>query len=148
MNNIPNNIDINKEPARTWFLPYSCRCNALSGARILNGHTPESAYAGIISEKSSRRKLLNGDWLYIPCNEENIEKPQTINVPGNIDAGVFEREFSLPSAWTGRDVFIIFDGVGGFFKVYINNEFAGASEASFSPTEFDITPLLKAGRNY
>ena len=53
MNNIPNNIDINKEPARTWFLPYSCRCNALSGARILNGHTPESAYAGIISEKSN-----------------------------------------------------------------------------------------------
>lgn len=147
MNNIPNNIDINKEPARTWFLPYSCRCNALSGARILNGHTPESAYAGIISEKSSRRKLLNGDWLYIPCNEENIENPQTINVPGNSDAGVFEREFSLPSAWTGRDVFIIFDGVGGFFKVYINNEFAGASEASFSPTEFDITPLLKAGKN-
>lgn len=147
MNDIPNNIDINKEPTRTWFLPYSCRCNALSGARILNGHTPESAYAGIISEKSSRRKLLNGDWTFIPFKDESDEKLQTITVPGNNAAGVYTRTFSLPAAWTGRDVFINFDGVGGFFKVYINDEFAGASKATFSPAEFHITPLLKAGEN-
>lgn len=141
---------INKEPARTWFLPYSCRCNALSGARILNGHTPESAYAGIISEKSSRRKILNGDWSYIHSNDidNNTENWRTTKVPdNNNDAGVYKREFALPSAWTGRDVFINFDGVGGFFYVYINDEFAGASVDTFSPAEINITPLLKAGKN-
>ena len=26
-----------KEPARAWYIPYSCRCSALSGARIISG---------------------------------------------------------------------------------------------------------------
>lgn len=183
----PKITNINKEPARAWFLPYSCRCNALSGARILNGYTPESAFASIISEKSSRRKLLNGDWDFIYCqnrseftkalndinnNTANWDKikvpsnwqmfgydvPQysnvayTIpldppNVPYDNPAGIYKREFSLPDTWTGREVYLNFDGVNAFFYVYVNGEFVGASQGSHLPTEFLITPLLRAGKN-
>lgn len=90
-------VNINKEPARAWFIPYTCRCNALSGARILRGHTPDSADAAIVSEKNSRRKMLNGDWDFIYCNNkkeaadalrcvfagENKNKYDKIKVPSN-----------------------------------------------------------------
>lgn len=127
MNNTADNI--NTEPSRTWFLPYSCRCNALSGARVLNGHTPDSAYAGIISEKSTRRKILNGKWA-----AEDSD-------------GTYQREFSFPASWTGRDVYICFDGVNSNFKFYINGELAGSSLANTTTKEFNITPFIKASKN-
>ena len=152
MNTVANNI--NTEPARTWFLPYSCRCNALSGARVLNGHTPDSAYAGIISEKSTRRKLLNGNWTF--AFEKNISESSTVKVPSNTQnadvcaensVGIYQREFSFPASWTGRDVYICFDGVNSYFKFYINGEFAGSSQANASTKEFNITPFIKASKN-
>jgi len=152
MKNMPDNI--NTEPSRTWFLPYSCRCNALSGARVLNGHTPDSAYADIISEKNTRRKLLNGNWNFIP--EKNNSDIFTVKVPSNAQisgssaensVGIYQREFTFPASWTGRDVYICFDGVNSYFKLYINNEFAGASKANKSTKEFNITPFIKASKN-
>lgn len=162
----PGASSVNKEPSRTWFIPYSCRCNALSGARVLNGYTPESAYAGIISEKSTRRKMLNGDWSFTLCNSKNEAEQifssdidtlnsQKIKIPSNLNASlisensfcIYQREFTLPGAWTGRDVYINFDGIDAFFCVYINNEFAGADCSENHAAEFRITPLLKAGQN-
>lgn len=162
----PEINSVNKEPSRTWFIPYSCRCNALSGARVLNGYTPESAYAGIISEKSTRRKLLNGDWSFLFCRNKgeaenffnsdfDTSNFQKIKVPSNLNASliseksfcIYQRAFTLPGTWTGRDVYINFDGIDTFFYIYINDEFAGAGNSTNRTAEFRITPLLKAGKN-
>ena len=80
---------------------------------------------------------------------------QKIKVPSNLNASliseksfcIYQRDFTLPGTWTGRDVYINFDGIDTFFYIYINDEFAGAGNSTNRTAEFRITPLLKAGKN-
>lgn len=61
--------------------------------------------------------------------------------------GCYVREFELPEAWRGRRVILHFGGVYSGFEVWINGRFAGYSEDSALPSEFDITALTRPGRN-
>lgn len=61
--------------------------------------------------------------------------------------GAYVREFTLPSGWDGMDVFIDFEGVESAFYCWINGELAGYSEDSRLPAHFNITSLLKKGKN-
>lgn len=59
----------------------------------------------------------------------------------------YRRTFTLPADWTGRRIFITFDGVNSFFYLCINGHPVGFSKDSRTPAEFDITRYLKAGEN-
>ncbi len=61
--------------------------------------------------------------------------------------GSYRRNFELPAAWTGRRVFIHFDGVNSAFYLWINGTRVGFSKDSRTPAEFDITDLLRDGSN-
>ncbi|HYG22201.1 MAG TPA: glycoside hydrolase family 2 TIM barrel-domain containing protein [Verrucomicrobiae bacterium] len=61
--------------------------------------------------------------------------------------GSYRRTFELPAAWDGRRVFIHFAGVDSAFYLWINGQFAGYSEDSRTPAEFDITDHVAAGTN-
>lgn len=61
--------------------------------------------------------------------------------------GSYITSFVIPRAWNNRPVFISFQGVESAFYVWVNGEFLGYSEDSFSPSEFDITPYLIEGEN-
>ncbi|MVT12246.1 glycoside hydrolase family 2 TIM barrel-domain containing protein [Chitinophaga tropicalis] len=61
--------------------------------------------------------------------------------------GSYRRYFELPGAWSGKEVFIHFEGVISAFYIWINGQKVGYSENSMSPAEFDITPYLKPGKN-
>ncbi|MFZ0035298.1 MAG: glycoside hydrolase family 2 TIM barrel-domain containing protein, partial [Sedimentisphaerales bacterium] len=61
--------------------------------------------------------------------------------------GSYRREFTISPEWTGRKVFIHFDGVMSAFYLWINGQFVGYSEDSMSPAEFDITNYLVSGTN-
>jgi len=61
--------------------------------------------------------------------------------------GSFRTEFVVPEIWQGRMVYLHFDGVESAFTVWVNGQAAGYSEDSRTPAEFDITPLLRPGRN-
>ncbi|MFZ0033396.1 MAG: glycoside hydrolase family 2 TIM barrel-domain containing protein, partial [Sedimentisphaerales bacterium] len=61
--------------------------------------------------------------------------------------GSYRREFTISPEWTGRKVFIHFDGVMSAFYLWINGQFVGYSEDSMSPAEFDITSYLVSGTN-
>jgi len=61
--------------------------------------------------------------------------------------GSYRRDFEIPASWHGREVFIAFDGVDSFFYLWINGRYVGFSKDSRSPAEFDITRLLKPGKN-
>lgn len=63
------------------------------------------------------------------------------------EVAVYRRDFNLPENWNGRAVFIRFNGVRTGFKVFVNGKLAGYAEDSFTPSEFNITPLLKKGKN-
>lgn len=61
--------------------------------------------------------------------------------------GSYRREFTLPTSWKGRDVFIRFNGVEAGFYLWLNGKKVGYSEDSYLPAEFNLTPYLQEGKN-
>ncbi len=59
----------------------------------------------------------------------------------------YRRTFSVPNEWSGRHVFLTFDGVNSFFCLWINGQKVGLGKDSRTPVEFDITGFLKPGEN-
>jgi beta-galactosidase len=61
--------------------------------------------------------------------------------------GSYRRNFELPATWTGRRIFLTFDGVDAGFFLWINGHKVGYSVNSRNAAEFDITPYAKPGSN-
>ncbi|WP_243349236.1 glycoside hydrolase family 2 TIM barrel-domain containing protein [Parabacteroides sp. FAFU027] len=61
--------------------------------------------------------------------------------------GSYQRTFSVPANWKDMNITLHFGGVSSCFKVWLNGEFVGYGEDSFLPSEFNITPYLKADEN-
>jgi len=61
--------------------------------------------------------------------------------------GSYRRDFEVPSNWSGRRVFIMFEGVDSAFYLWVNGERVGYSQGSRTPAEFDITKYLRKGAN-
>ncbi len=61
--------------------------------------------------------------------------------------GAYIREFTVPSDWNGLDIYIDFEGVESAYYFWINGEFAGYGEDSRLPSHYNITKLLKKGKN-
>jgi len=99
----------------------------------------------------------------------NIRYPFARDVPGgskvmgeppkdftNYDArnpvGCYRRDFVLPEGWGlevegGQRIFLKLDGVDSFYYLWVNGTYVGFSKDSRSPSEYDITKLLKPGKN-
>lgn len=59
----------------------------------------------------------------------------------------YVKYFTLPAEWDGQPVFISFQGAESALALWLNGEYVGFSQDSFSPAEFDLTPYLCAGEN-
>ena len=58
--------------------------------------------------------------------------------------GSYRRDFKTPENWDGKEVFVSFQGVESAFYVWVNGEYAGYSEDSYTAAEFNISPDLNA----
>lgn len=61
--------------------------------------------------------------------------------------GCYVREFTVPAAWQGMEIFLDFEGVESAYQVWVNGQEAGYAEDSRLPSHFNITPLLQKGKN-
>ena len=61
--------------------------------------------------------------------------------------GSYRREFDVPAEWTGRQIFITFDGVDCAFFLWVNGEKVGFSVNSRNAADFDLTKYLKPDKN-
>lgn len=61
--------------------------------------------------------------------------------------GEYKRKIAIPNDWHKSPVFISFQGCESCLELYLNGEFVGYSEDSFTPSEFDITNFLLSGEN-
>ena len=61
--------------------------------------------------------------------------------------GSYVKYFELKDELKDKKVFVSFQGVETAFYVWLNGEFIGYSEDSFTPSEFEITNNLKEGQN-
>lgn len=79
-----------------------------------------------------------------PWDGSELIRPGEIPQENNPTAS-YVKYFVKPEAW--KDVYISFQGVESAFALWLNGEFVGYSEDSFTPADFDLTPYLKAGEN-
>jgi beta-galactosidase len=61
--------------------------------------------------------------------------------------GSYRREFMLPQQWSGKRMFLSFEGVDAGFFVWINGKKVGYSVNSRNVAEFDVTDVVKPGKN-
>ena len=59
----------------------------------------------------------------------------------------YRRIFEIPKSWNEKRVFVHFDGVQSAFYLWVNGEKVGYSQGSMTPAEFDLTDLLRPGKN-
>lgn len=59
----------------------------------------------------------------------------------------YEREFTLPKKWVGKDVLLNFGAVDWHAEVYVNDRCVGEHKGGYDPFSFNITPYLnKSGK--
>lgn len=167
-------LQINREPARAAFTPFSKipgdRNISLDGVwRFRWTATPEERIPDFY-----RPGFDDSNWVNfpVPANWEvngygtpiyvsagypfKIDPPRVTSEPKPTyttykernPVGQYRRTFSVPDNWkqTGQ-TFIHFEGVMSAFYVWINGDRVGYSQGSMEPSEFNITPYIKAGEN-
>ncbi|MBE5961976.1 MAG: DUF4981 domain-containing protein [Lachnospiraceae bacterium] len=105
------------------------------------------------------------DTIKVPAHMqlEGYDQPHYTNVtypwdgheairPGQIPqvfnpVGSYVTYFEVPEAMKGKRIRITFLGVESAFALWLNGDFIGYSEDSFSPSEFELTPSLINGEN-
>ena len=94
---------------------------------------------------------------------QGYDKPQYVNtqypwegqeslIPPQIPqkrnpVGSYVKFFDVDASLLGKETFISFQGVETAIYVWLNGEFVGYSEDSFTPSEFNITPYIKEKNN-
>ncbi len=128
----------------TWGFAYAESPAERIADMYSNGMTPEKLGSievpGHIQLQGwGRCQYVNN--MYPWDGHEQLRSPQ---IPAQHNpVGTYVREFDLDPALAGKQCYISFQGVENAFYVWLNGEFVGYSEDSFTPSEFDITDLLR-----
>ncbi|RAU97347.1 glycoside hydrolase family 2 TIM barrel-domain containing protein [Paenibacillus sp. YN15] len=175
-NNNPDIFQVNRLAAATAYIPYPTAEEAAAGQEqaspwrmTLNG-TWQFHYADHPEARPAdfyRTDYDTSGWDTIPVPAHwqfhGYDYPQYTNVTypwkGKEDleppfapvrynpVGSYVRTFTLPENWREQPVYISFQGVESAFYVWVNGDFVGYSEDTFTPAEFDLTPYLTDGEN-
>ena len=102
---------------------------------------------------------LNGLWNYsVKGNDETSSFSEGhILVPFALESSLsgvgrrlakdetllYEREFTVPKKWKGKNVLLHFGAVDWAAEVYVNDSLVGEHKGGYDPFSFDITPYLK-----
>lgn len=54
----------------------------------------------------------------------------------------YERTFTVPSAWKGKNVMLNFGAVDWIADVFVNDILIGSHQGGYTPFSFDVTPYL------
>lgn len=159
------------EPPHATLIPYPDEAAALLGPaaasihhRLLSGRwrfcyvsRPEAVPTDFFAES-----FADDDWATIPVpsnwqihgygrpNYTNIAYPFSVDppyVPDENPVGLYRTLFDLPDKWSGRRIFLNFDGVCSAFYVWVNGRLVGFSKCSHMPAEFDVTDQVRKGEN-
>lgn len=105
------------------------------------------------------------DDIHVPAHiqMEGYDIPQYANVqypwegheevrPGEIPerfnpVASYVKCFNVPENMKGKRLFISFQGAESGLAVWLNGKFVGYSEDSFTPSEFELTDMVKDGEN-
>ncbi len=150
-------------PARATLIPYpdaaSARLNERAASPYylgLNGQWQFTYYqspydveeiSGEAGEGVSGTIQVPGVWQlqgYGSPQYTNVRYPIPYDppfVPDDTPVGVYDRVFTLPASFRGRQTVIRFEGVSSAYYVYVNSHLAGFSKGPHLPAEFDISGM-------
>lgn len=83
---------------------------------------------------------------YPNCICVDKKKIPCIDIAGQ-EVAMHRTTFTLPEDWDGREIFLHFGACKSGLAVYVNGEYVGYSQGSFTPHEFDVTKYLHKGVN-
>ena len=81
-----------------------------------------------------------------PWDGHEAVRPGQIPVQYNPTAS-YVKYFDVPQNMKGQPLFISFRGVESAFALWLNGQYVGYSEDSFTPADFDLTPYVTEGEN-
>ena len=61
--------------------------------------------------------------------------------------GCYRRDFEVPADWDGDEIFLEFGAVDSFFYLWVNGAYVGFSKSSRDPARFNVTRLVRPGKN-
>lgn len=167
----PAVLSRNREPAHAASIPYQDAQSALTGDRgesdrfrLLSGvwrfcYLP---HPDSVPSSFSGEEYADDDWDSIPVpsnwqmhgygapNYTNVAYPYPVDpprVPKNNPVGLYRRRFAIPETWSGKRVWLVFEGVDSAFYVWVNGQMVGYSQGSHLPSEFDVTRFVRQGEN-
>lgn len=83
----------------------------------------------------------------------NIGIPHSFDIPYfqspkfYVGYGWYRKFFDIPPSWLGKRINIEFDGVFQDAELYINGKFIGEHKGGYTGFNFDITNVIKTGKN-
>lgn len=163
---------INTMPRRNYFIPYSSEEEALNSytrrdssyyfdlngvwdfyyfnnVREIEGEYWLSQYKEELDYESMKVPSVWQLSGYGQIQYTNTDYPIPFDpphAPYENPAGLYHREFKIKEN-TDFDYHLNFEGVDAAFYVWVNDEFIGYSQISHSNTEFDLTSVIKQGKN-
>ena len=168
----PAVFQINREPARAAFLPYADEASAIADDYTrspwfltLDGkwkfnwsptpdQRPKEFFKTDFNTTNWKEITVPSNWelngygipIYTNIIYPFVKNPPFIDHADN-PVGSYRRAFELPENWNGRRVYLHFEAGTSAMYIWVNGEKVGYSENTKSPTEFDITKYVKAGKN-
>jgi beta-galactosidase len=162
----------NTETPHATLMPYATLDKAVSGDRYLSEYflslngkwkfnwvvkpadRPLDFYKPDYDVSGWKEISVPGNWqlqgydvaIYLNEDYPFPKNPPYIQ-PDRNPVGSYRTEFAVPEAWQGRQIFLHFDGVESAFYVWVNGQMVGYSEDSRTPAEFNISRLLRPGKN-
>ncbi len=112
------------------------------GWKFTKGDVP-GAEAAKFDDSAWQSVRLPHDWAIAgPFNPD--EWGHTGKLPWK-GVGWYRKQFTLPAADAGQQVYLDFDGVMAFPKVYVNGQLAGEWDYGYTSFRVDATPFIKFG---
>lgn len=161
----------NTMPARAYYIPASTRMNNLVEHReesdrmqFLNGTWKFKYYESIYDVKETFYELgfdvSDYDDMKVPSVWQlaGYDVPQYTNirypfpydppfVPQDIPCGTYVYDFMYEKDAVASKAFLNFEGVDSSFYVWLNGEYVGYSQVPHATSEFDVTNVIKEGKN-
>lgn len=167
----PNLLHENTMPARAYYIPASRRMGDFVEHReesdriqFLNGTWKFKYYESIYDVKetfyqtefdvsSFAEVTVPGVWQnegYNAHQYTNIKYPFPFDppyVPQDVPCGAYVYDFDYHKDEMAGKAFLNFEGVDSCFYLWLNGSYVGYSQVSHATSEFDITALIKEGKN-
>lgn len=168
----PQMIGLNQEEGHAPLLPYASLNKAFtrdksqsSGYLSLDGKwkflytvNPDGInknfFRNDFNEKGMAEITVPGMWQMQGWGEKifrNVAQPfksDPPKIPRDYNPiGSYRKTFTVPANYKDKQLFLHFEGVASAFFVWVNGQEVGYNQGANEPAEFDVTKLVKPGKN-